>query len=79
MSQQALLAGLFMEAAIENDISPVVSVSNVNRDNTLRSAHAWAVYRKEGKEDVIVDAAQRFVGYAFLGLTASQRWRLCCR
>ena len=60
---QALLAAHLIEEAIEQKlISGSVGVER-NHDFEANGAHAWTVYRSaDGKEEIIVDPAQNFVG-----------------
>lgn len=71
--QQAVLAALIMESAIEkNLLYGEISVER-NQDLELRGGHAWAVL-KGGSGDIIVDPAQKFVG-SREEATRQKRWR----
>jgi hypothetical protein len=59
---QALLAAHLIEEAIDRGlIMGSVGVER-NRNVVLNSGHAWAVYRSDSMNDIVVDPAQGFVG-----------------
>jgi hypothetical protein len=59
---QALLAALLIETVIERGYLTGRASVERNHDLEANGAHAWAVYKSDTAEDVIVDVAQNFVG-----------------
>lgn len=59
---QALLAAHLIEEVIDRGYLTGKASVERNHDLEANGAHAWAVYKSDTEDDIIVDAAQGFVG-----------------
>jgi len=71
---QALLAAHLIEEVIDRGYLTGKASVERNHDLEANGAHAWAVYKSDAEDDIIVDAAQGFVG-SRQKATEEGRWR----